>query len=260
MSHKSKKAIEALRDYLGKDAEGIKLLDAIAREVTELRKQGNAEQERATRAVAVAEESRELRLRAEAQLQQVRQELAHSQALHRQNDDKLVEMRESITKLQAQVEELQPELTEEDLVSSMSAMSANITLPPDLLQFKELAATFNMLRKALPICPEGVAFDTYNLGSLVKNYSPPEMLTLGRFVACLAMFGGSLAITVSRDRTVPPTGLPRGPARHPPSFFRWFRRNFGQPLGVVRLIGDKDRKPIQNNPTFDPDDVYIDEL
>lgn len=241
--HKSKKTIGALQTYLGRDKEGLQRLDAVTRDMNELRKQGNASALAASAAKTVASQSRTELLQSVEEVQKLKQELAHSQSMARQRERDICVNKQEIGQLQAKIDKLLPEVhVPPDVNISDDVPPA---FPLDLLDPRKLVDAFNQLRKEMTICPKpskppkASVHRGYMLNDIVSNYSATEMMKLGRFVTCLAMcnFPATIMSQVSFMDGAAPLQVPeQGLA----NFIYWFRSNLhNENASLMAKIADK---------------------
>lgn len=232
--NKSKKTIEALRAYLGNDTRGTALLDDVSRAMTEIRHAANADRELAATASANATRSNELRLAAVELVQQLKQQVNIANAKLLQRDGEIGLRQNEIDSLRATIEKLQPEIEADHLAITIETQNQKSLghrsdeYPAALLNAHDLASTFRELRKAVSVCPspeycKRLKLSGYRLDSVVTGYSPADMMTLGRFVTCLAMFNFPSAIFSPAVAFKPERELQD---RHMAGFVRWFRNNF----------------------------------
>jgi len=235
--HKSKKAIGALRAYLGKDEEGLKLLDNITREVTELRK-GVSTADDIAEAARKAASSRRIDLqRAEDWIVELKRSLDREQALLRQRDTAIRAKQQTIEEQQKRIDQLLPDLP--PLEAECVPLCEDRAIPAKMTDMRVLVNTFNALRKEIPRCPEAVndeVCNVYSLFDIIQSYSVAEMIRLGRFVTCMAMYQFPAAVAAPIGLTAVGAhndvddaavdALVTNFASQMKPFFSWFRENY----------------------------------
>lgn len=220
----NKQAVATLKSHLGRDAQGLRLLDTVADELRELHKQRRAADEQAATAATAAAEKHKLYDSATTKIQQLEAELLRLQSQCRQHERTIVTQQQEITTLQVTIEQLQPAVTSDDLVPGTPHKDE--PFPVALLRENALANTFNLLRKEIRICPEPISRNevclAFRLEDIISGYSPADMMTLGRFVTCSAMM--NFPCTVAATTTFHAAGL-KAQEQYLAKFVHWFRRN-----------------------------------
>jgi len=239
--HKVKKAAQLLRDYLGKDAHGIKLLDAVATIANDLRKQLAASKEAEVNAAAAADSNRIELVHARNDIQQHKQLVISERAKQRQSANEVAVLRERVKELEREREESivdmeQPERSASKRKPGLGhALHDSTVFPARLANLKEFTESFNILRKAMRIAPRpnigtqstGIRDDcyVYNLPDLIQSYSPDEMMKIGRFVTSLAMMGVPAIIASSPCLVNWEVGGNVLPENAQAKFVSWYRNN-----------------------------------
>lgn len=244
--HKLKATIAELRTYLGRDERGLQLLDEVSRVANGVRKSAaaakqDAETARSALTVSQGNVTKENRRATELRRQLDRQ---RSVCVQKKQDIKALEAK--IAALEAQVAELTPpdfEVPERVEVALMHGDDPG--LPPEELHplvrsIKPYVRMLNNLRGKMRTAPApGWAFKkqkterykfgsllVYNLPTIIKDLSNPELLKLGQFVAGIALM--NFPCCVDSQYNFPDArefGGLEYTDRQLQCFLRWFRTN-----------------------------------
>lgn len=206
--HRVKKAIQKLNHYLGKDKQGVGLLDSVSTIANEMRNELATEQTRvddAVRSKAAAEGS----FRRESQMvEKLLKRLSQMDAELRQREGDIRNLQIETDKLQATIGDMTPE----DIYCPENAVDIESTE-----YARQFLAIFNVLRRRMRRCPTGIryanvvqseaelkmgvkehfGFQVYNMTQIVNDFSGDSLQLLGRFVACRALFNMPVAVQVA---------------------------------------------------------------
>lgn len=245
--HKVKKAIGKLRDYLGRDTQGLKLLDDVAEITNELRKQSADAKEKANTAIKSGVASKAELVNVQATVQQLSQDLARESSLRQQRERDINQLKIEKRKLQQKLDELIPDLPvfikkQEDVDWKLTNKDCEDlkVLHPKLSDPNYFSSMFNLLRRQMKYAPRQTTGKTrhdevsqfkehpvvYELGDLIGNYSGSELMKLGRFVATQAVVG--FPCIIGRNESLKLNAIPdsRSKLNKPlKKFINWFQRH-----------------------------------
>ena len=250
MSHKSKKSIEEMREYLGRDVRGVQLLDSVASEMHELRKRGNSERERAEAALNAAAAEKEKSVKLSSNLQETRHELDKCKASLQQLKADQSRKDAEISRLNAEIANLTSGFDDDELVCNKP--HGKDKFPTDLLRRSSIIEQFNAIHSRLSKCPACVRkpagfIAAYNIEDIITDYSASDLIMLGRFVAFMSVMNFSCVI-VSEYNARFNEDHEKDALRK--RFIGWFIHNIGLsnieikvngPLGVVSNRTDVQR-------------------
>jgi len=242
--HRLKKAIKALREYLGRDAQGLALLDEVDKTANALRKGLNAEKEKRETAEGTLSSVKDRMGHEERRVSELQQELNKVKSQLRQRDGELARSKKEANDLWAELDSLVPDAELPGVMVRKGDAKA-CGVPEAIMDVKAVVAALNHVRKDLRVCPHpGVltkgnnARYTYELSDIIKNYDPLEMMKLGRFVACLAMFQFPATVVSSLTlRDCEWSSDPDVVEKHYKPFIRWFRSNLSVSPLEEKLYG-----------------------
>ena len=228
--HKLKKTADSLRNYLGRDERGIDLLDQVVQVANDLHKLLATEKERSEKAMLSKEMSEAISRHAEREISELRSELSQLRVLKQQRERDVQTWKNVADGLQNKLEGMNED---SDLIQKWS---------DDLLDYREFRSALKALRSKLRIAPKpsrmimmqgiqqdsnGVIRDryaTHELNNIVPNLSPTHMMTLGRFVAVLALCNLPCIIEAKKTLQMCDSWDPDTEAITE-IFIPWFRKN-----------------------------------
>ena len=181
--NKHKRNLEELRRYLGRDTAGLKLLDAIARDLDEQRKRISILEKSAEHDLAFVESGRKKLAHGETRLLQLKGEKEREQSKRITAEHQVLRLSERIAEL---TKEDDGDLAEQE-VDDVNVFSRRI-----LSLFKEV----RKIHKQAPRtdgCGRAI-----NLDDLLVNYTGHEFMQIGKLVAFTALFMGNASVTTER--------------------------------------------------------------
>lgn len=201
--NKIKEAIADLRAYLGRDAEGLRRLDAITNVANDMRKEIATTKE----AVRKSSEAIALALTAESEAKSSAVE-AKTVTENAERQRKSVERELSETK--KEIERLQSELARiqlKDLPDLPDSLSSKQSDSPFLRDVRKFTAMFNHVRREMRVAPTpvqrekaiGTGGAVYELTDIATSYDADEMIRLGRFVTSLALMNMPVRIVAQEN-------------------------------------------------------------
>lgn len=237
--HKSKKAIEKLRNYLGRDINGIEMLEDVSRIANDMRKEASAAREREERAVAaLAARTEDLHV-AERKVRELEIDLARERSLRQQRERDIATANRSIGRLQVTIDEL-TEVSPCDLDDPIKVKPED-RIPDAMLNKASFAAMFSSIRKDIRIAPDqSITSDSrlalnkasvFELCDIVKDYTYESQAVAGRFVMSMAMLNFPVVVYSSQ------TFSGKRNEDLVKSFVRWFRGNIKVTSLEKRLLG-----------------------
>jgi hypothetical protein len=209
--HRAKKAIKQLKEYLGRDTQGVKFLDEISLIVNDLRKDAATASETSQTAERIADRLKDEAIKLRDQVAQVSQDLRQAEAkisqLERQSDARAKDV--------VNVDHETTDVDSRDInVSTLNSMFKRLMrdIPnrpePARVPWSMMESLVNADDKPSRsrrrfVKEEARAFipgmcETYDLRDLVSGYSAAEMITLGRMVALNASIGNALVVYCSK--------------------------------------------------------------
>jgi len=209
--HRAKKAIKQLREYLGRDAQGVKFLDEISLIVNDLRKDAATASETSQTAERIADRLKDEAIKLRDHVAQVSQDLRQAEAkisqLQRQSDagaNDVVNVDHETTDVESR------DINVSTLNSMFKCLMRDMPNRPEpaRVPWSKVESLVNAddkpSRSRRRFVKEEVrAFipgmcETYDLQDLVSGYSAAEMITLGRMVALNASIGNALVVYCSK--------------------------------------------------------------
>ena len=208
--HRAKKAIKQLREYLGRDAQGVKFLDEISLIVNDLRKDAATASETSQTAERIADRLKDEAIKLRDHVAQVSQDLRQAEAkisqLQRQSDAGANDV--------VSVDHETTDVESRDInVSTLNSMFKRLMrdMPnrpePARVPWSKVESLVNAddkpsrsrrrFSKGEPRTVAPGMCETYDLRDLVRGYSAADMITLGRMVALNASIGNALVIYCS---------------------------------------------------------------
>jgi hypothetical protein len=219
--NKHKKNVEALRRHLGRDAVGLNLLDATARDITELRKRFAALEECERDARVRASRDREYLANARLEItdlnsavEQEKGRRISAEAIARRHADRIAEMAK-----EAEVEDELP--VEKPGMTDEYAREV-------VKMFKAVRKRF---KKAPP--PRGKKASVY-IEDVAPNLTNDELMGLGMLVAALAVY--NVPVSVESDRTM--NKVKGWPNENTRKFVRWVRNWIGSTKTEARVYAE----------------------
>jgi len=269
--HKIKRAIDRLRQYLGRDHNGIAILDEIAGIGNALRKQVATEIQSAADSAARAADMRSDLAKAEKTIRSQREEVAHEQSLRRARDTDVDRLESQVANLTAELEKLLPErIPVPECAGRVSGLGADRnTIPETVRDMRLIADVLNVVRRKMRRCPKPsfIASERpdhvkraekiyiYELTDIADSLAAEKLLLLGQFVACQCLVGMPCAITAEVNFIDMPAGGPKLNDKVKERFLRWFVKN------NVRLGPLEKRSGYQHcSPILGGDDYFASEL
>lgn len=229
--NKLKEMTLALREHLNRDERGKTLLADVERVANDQRKELAGAKERICELeVALSRARNQLDADRESNASYAR--LAEEERTKRKQSDKerddmesrLAEAKREIASLQP--EELQPfKIAERQRPRLRKSLGVSEGVVGKLIEPRKLTGVFNQLRKDVGVCPEptskhGPRTLAYRLDDIVSDLSVGELIKLGRFVACMALF--NFPAEVVSDYTIAPDTHTVESLR---PFIHWLRRS-----------------------------------
>lgn len=175
--NKHKHNLEELRKHLNRDARGLKLLDAVSRDLTEQRKRIALLEEFEATAATRENRLREIATDAENKKERLSQELEAERARLRATKDLATRQSQRIAELESDVEE------EDEAPIARTSEDIDPTVPKIMSLFKAVRKRF----KRIPHSEDGR--QVFHLEDLVKEYTGDEFMGLGMLMAALALHG-----------------------------------------------------------------------
>jgi len=241
--NKTKKAIKALEDYLGRDTEGLRLLEQVTRLANDTRTDAAHLKEACDSKDAAIQKLQSDLAMANTKQATLTNDVARAES-------QILQLRRQFANAMQRAEQLQGELTAREQVEDQQYDINTLERPSAasvLLQdARQLYWTFKQLRKDMKLAPvpdrhsKSTGSSVYDLVNLITSLSSDELLKLGRFVAVSSLFNFAVTIRASDNLT---TSKRKGvlAIREKASddnqgglvqFVKWFRTN----------IADSDRK------------------
>jgi hypothetical protein len=186
--NKHKRHLDALRVYLGRDSAGLKLLDAVARDIIEQRKQIASLIESEALAVTRATQARKDVVDAENQKTQIQASLEKERA-------KLAAAKVHAAADAARIAQLESDSDVED-EAPVEGFSGHID--PTIPKIIKLSKIVRKRFKKIPTT--GGPYRSIHLESVVKDFTGDEFMELGMLVAVLALH--NLPAPVVAKRTI----------------------------------------------------------
>jgi len=250
--HRTKKAIKQLREYLGRDAQGVKLLDEIAAMVNDLRKDAATALDASQTAGRIADRLKDEAIKLRGQVAQVSQELGHAKAkisqLERQSDARA----KGVANVDNEARDVESRgISEATLNSMFRRLMRDIPNRPEPACIPWSKVESLVIADDKPGRPRRRFTDevrtfipgmceTYDLRDLVSGYSAADMITLGRMVALNASIGNALVVYCSklvlevdpREKFISTAGKPD---RFSEMWVRWTRHNAAGRMSKAEL-------------------------
>ena len=228
--NKHKKNLESLRRHLGRDVAGLKLLDAVARDINELRKRAAELQDSETSALVCANRHKENTIHAEKELSKIKAELEKEKGRRVSTEIHAKRLAGRVTTL-----ELDAEGKDE------GPPGGNSHRDPEAF---EIIRLLKAVRKRHKIAPRpALRAGEYYLEDIIKNFSDDELLGLGLFVAGYSVSG--MPITVrSKNKMVDADGWE---LRNTIKYLQWFRLLIdpeSTEMKLAKLVSAADKKHI----------------
>ena len=238
--HKVKRAIQQLRQYLGRDQRGLALLDDIAGIANSLRQQVATASEQEASANRVAETAKANATQAQEKTKKIRSNLERERAQRKSREVEVTALTARIRELEAELADLTPPdvpLPEEDPKEVSTRQ-----LSPLVKDARHWVGMVNSLRhtmrrapgplKILPITRLSRMY-VYELTDIIDDFSGAECLKLGKFIAAMTMIG--LDATIMAEENF--SNLARREQRCVPDsvvkpFLKWFMAKNVQPATV----------------------------
>ncbi len=195
--HKLKKATAALRNYLGRDRDGIEFLNEVENIANGLRKRLAAETDRADAVSARNRETEGGLIRANSKIQELKLELGKEQALRQQRDRDVKVVKDE---RKALAEKLTEMLGHEDSV--YDADDSEVVFGK---YFKSCIRSLKIWKKQ---CPSAIGSTeqphyakklhlVYDLTTIVTGLTSEDFIRLGRFVVTMALMNFPCIVTNS---------------------------------------------------------------
>ena len=238
--NKNKKLVADLREYLGRDKDGLEKLDKISRAMIELNKDLAAEREtnqRLREALQVRSEEIDKR---DSQILTMKQDADRTEARIVQADRDIDSLEKSLVELERKFAKLSPDLPEpvrdEDCPAALGLRTEGSRLSTDPGGYKR---TFNILKDDMKVAPAPTlsrmfripepvgkvdAFYFYEITDICQGYSIDDMARLGRFTAAMALMNFPSAIMAKENFGTPHRGK-KCSANQIKKFMLWFRPN-----------------------------------
>jgi len=205
--HAIKKAIHKLREYLGRDTTGINHLESVAKAANKLRNQVAELSEEAVTSRETISRLRSELSSAQITVDQSASELAHEKARTRQ-------ARRDATTAGNRLSELERKIESERL--------PDIEAPSSSKMERRFVELFSELRRDYGVCPhpssigedETLPVMEYDLWDLTRGLSNSDILKVGRFVVCRALFNFPVTIRSSRKVTELDEGTENNDDKH----------------------------------------------
>ncbi len=251
--HKLKKATSTLRNYLGRDTHGLKLLAEVENIANDLRKKSATEIDRAEVALEtkVAAQN-DVRL-AENESQELKRALIQEKSLRQQRERDVQALECTVVSLQKQLAPPGDQHLPESGVKKNNR--------PEARQIKSVLKTLRRQMRFAPkptrlVQPNNVAtapferYLVYELKSIATNLSGDNLMTLGRFVAITALFNFPCIIesqdTIKGEELLAESGTK--------NFFQWIQssielENFN--FGGHAMARDKFGKSVSETVTHE---------
>lgn len=212
--HRTKKAIKQLREYLGRDAQGVKLLDEIAAMVNDLRKDAATALETSQAAERIADRLKGETAELTTQVAQISDNLRHAKAkiLQLQRQDAMQAKQESNAEVVKASESCEStgRITKAGFVAMFKRLVRDMPSRPRplLVPWDSVAGSVgvelgdiktNRYRGRSDKARKAASdrCEVYELRQLVCDYSHGQMATLGRIVALNASMGNPLVVYCS---------------------------------------------------------------
>ena len=189
--NKEKKAIESLKNYLGRDKQGLDLLDGVSRSVREVRKNLAKASEDVQVKSDISRDAIAERDEARRDVLSLREQLAFAKSQSAKHKRESSALEKELDKATALIGIYERDV--EAPVRSEDAARAGLNLPKDsdyVINIPEFMGMFNGLKKEMKFAPTATRIDgavAYELFGIIKDFSTSEMIKLGRFVASIAV-------------------------------------------------------------------------
>jgi hypothetical protein len=203
--HRIKKAISELRDYLGRDTEGLRRLSEVETIANDVRKQVVLGKERADYAVEKSKSANKALRDAQDVSQQLETELHREQHIRLQRERDVETWKQEANKLQKEL----------NVFLGPDEPSPSETDPIIPLTIRSLRSNCRQIRRHSRLCPKpiriifpkhttdpntDVGYHAYDLKDIIKNLSVSDFTALGRFVAVLAIVGFPCVIVETSEK------------------------------------------------------------
>lgn len=175
--NRMKSAFKAVRDYLGRDTKGLELLQKAELVANEFRTENANLRQRIEDATNRSIENHASRLESD-------RKLAMELLLREAAEAKLVQLQKKIERLESQIAPQPPKDKKEFLADDSALVRQLKTLHLEHFRWPVSEKT----RIAERTCGQKQEY-SYDIASIVKNWSGSELIKLGRFVAYTAVSG-----------------------------------------------------------------------